>query len=209
MATGVLNLEKRLKTNSRISSQLRRQGYLPGSISSKGKDSVSVKVRADELRKGLAAYGRNALFKVSIDGKETTVIAKDIQYSPVKGTMLLVDFQEVSMTEEIKVALSIAIKGIEALEFKGFMALRQTDAITVKGLPQDIPDDIAIDVSNIDKVDNICLKDVVFPEGILPEGDPDQVLISIVEAKRTVQAEEETETGEGDLEASDNEVKAE
>ncbi|NLK65680.1 MAG: 50S ribosomal protein L25 [Tissierellia bacterium] len=189
MAIGVLNVEKRLKTNSRTSNQLRRQGYLPGSISSKGKDSVSVTIRADELRKGLSTYGRNALFKITLDGKEITIIAKDIQLSPVKGTMLHVDFQEVSLTEEIKVALSIALKGIDALEFKELMALRQTDTITVKGLPQNIPDDIVIDVSSIDKVDNICLKDVEFPEGIVPEGDPEQVIISIVEAKRIVQEE--------------------
>lgn len=198
MAIGVLNLEKRLKTNSRISKQLRRQGYLPGSISSRGKDSVSVKVKADELRKGLATYGRNALFKVSLDGRETTVIAKDIQISPVKGAMLHVDFQEVSLNEEIKVALSIALKGVDVLEYKGLIPLRQIDTITVKGLPQDIPDDIVVDVSDIDKVHNICLKDVVFPKGIVPEGDPDQVLISIIEAKRpgTDDEEEAGETGE-------------
>jgi len=38
---------------------------------------------------------------------------------------------------------------------------------------------------------------VVFPKGIVPEGDPDQVLISIIEAKRPGTDEEEAgETGE-------------
>ena len=192
MSVGVLNVEKRLKTNNK---QLRREGYLPGSISSKGKDSVSVTIKADELRKGLSTYGRNALFKITLSDKEITGMVKDIQLSPVKGTMLHVDFQEVSLTEEIKVVLSIALKGMDALEFKGLMALRQLDTITVKGLPQNIPDDISIDVSNIDKVENICLKDVKFPEGIVPEGDPEHVLISIVESKRT-SAEEGEETAE-------------
>ncbi|HBC29636.1 MAG TPA: 50S ribosomal protein L25 [Clostridiales bacterium] len=195
MSVGALSVEKRVKTNSRTSKQLRREGYLPGSISSKGKDSVSVTIKADELRKGLSTYGRNALFKITLEDKELTGMVKDIQLSPVKGSMLHVDFQEVSLTEEIKVVLSIAVKGIEALEFKELMALRQTDAITVKGLPQDIPDDIVIDVSKIDKVQNVCLKDVKFPEGIVPEGDPEHVLISIVEAKRTA-VEEEEETAE-------------
>jgi large subunit ribosomal protein L25 len=200
MAIGVLNVEKRLKTKSRASNQLRRQGYLPGSISSKGKDSVSVTIKADELRKSLSTYGRNALFKITLNDTELTVMAKDIQLSPVRGTMLHVDFQEVSLTEEIKVVLTIALKGTDALEFKELMALRQTDAITVKGLPQDIPDDIVIDVSEIDKVENVCLKDVKFPEGIIPEGDPEQVLISIVEAKRIVEEEEEEEVEDMDVE---------
>jgi large subunit ribosomal protein L25 len=193
MAVGTLNVEKRLETNSRASNRLRRQGYLPGNISRKGNDSVSVIVKADELRKGLSTYGRNALFKITLDDTEFTGMVKDIQLSPVKGSMMHVDFQEVSLNEEIKVQLSIALKGTEALEFKGLIALTQLDSITVKGLPQNIPDDLTIDVSNIEKVENICLKDVKFTEGIVPEGHPEQVLISIVEAKRTV---EEEETGE-------------
>ena len=196
MAVGALNVEKRLKTNTRTSKQLRREGYLPGSISSRGKDSLSVTVKADELRRGISTYGRNALFKITLDDREITGMVKDIQLSPVKGTMLHVDFQEVSLTEEIKVVLQITLRGTDALEFKELMALRQLDAITVKGLPQNIPDDIVIDVSNIDKVENVCLKDVSFPEGIVPEGDPEQVLISIVDAKRIAEEEEEEEASE-------------
>ena len=115
MAVGTLNVEKRLETNSRASNRLRRQVYLPGNISRKGKDSVSVTVKADELRKGLSTYGRNALFKITLDDTEFTGMVKDIQLSPVKGSMMHVDFQEVSLNEEIKVQLSIVLKGTEAL----------------------------------------------------------------------------------------------
>lgn len=196
MAVGILNVEKRLNPNSRTSKKLRREGYLPGSISSKGKDSVSVSIKADELRKGLSTYGRNALFKITLSDEEITGMVKDIQFSPVKGTMIHVDFQEVSLTEEIKVDLAVSLKGAEALEFKELMALRQLDVITVRGLPQNIPDNIVIEVSNFDKTDNICLKDVQFPEGIVPDGDPEQVIISIVDAKRIVEEEEEDEAAE-------------
>lgn len=182
---GILRIEKRDNPNSRTSKKLRKEGYLPGSISCKGKDSISVKVKVEELRKSLAINGRNSLFKLTMNDGTVTGMVKDIQVSPVKGEMLNVDFQEVSLNEEIRVDLSIVLKGADVLEFKKLMPLRQLDVITVKGLPQDIPDDITIDVSNIDKVENVCLKNVDFPEGIVPEGDPEQVVISIVETKRT------------------------
>ena len=129
------------------------------------------------------------------DGTVTGMV-KDIQVSPVKGNMVHVDFQEVSLTEEIRADLSIVLKGADVLEFKKLMPLRQLDVIIVKGLPQDIPDDITIDVSNIDKVENVYLKDVDFPEGIVPEGDPEQVVISIVETKRTGAASSTEEDSE-------------
>lgn len=196
---GILKIEKRESPNSRKSKKLRKDGYLPGSISCRGKDSVSVSIKADELRKGLASYGRNALFKLTMNDGTVTGMVKDIQVSPVKGNMVHVDFQEVSLTEEIRADLSIVIKGAEVLEFKKLMPLRQLDVIIVKGLPQDIPDDITIDVSNIDKVENVYLKDVNFPEGIVPEGDPEQVVISIVETKRTGTDSSDDETEEEEI----------
>ncbi len=185
MSVGILKIEKREKPNSRTSKKLRKDGYLPGSISCSGKDSVSVSVKAEDLRKVLTSYGRNALFKLSMNDVSVTGMVKDIQLSPVKGEMLHVDFQEVSLNEEIRADIAVVLKGAEALEHKKLMPLRQLDVIAVKGLPQDIPNDIAIDVSNIDKVENVYLKDVNFPDGITPEGDPELVVISIVETKRT------------------------
>lgn len=197
---GILKIEKREKPNSRTSKKLRREGYLPGSISCKGKDSVSVKVKADDLRKGLSTYGRNALFKLKMQDDTIMGMVKDIHLSPVKGEMLNVDFQRVSLDEEIRADVAIVLKGTEELEFKKLMPLRQFDEITVRGLPQDIPHDITIDVSNIDGVENVCLKDIEFPEGIVPEGDLEQIVISIVETKRIADSEDDEEGEESEVE---------
>lgn len=182
---GVINIERRNNANSRSSKQLRKNGFVPASVSSKGKDSISVAIKADELKKGINTYGRNALFKFALDDKDNiTGMVKDIQYSPVKGEMLHVDLQQVSLSEEIRADISIKLKGLDALEFKKLMALPQMDVIRVKGLPQDIPDDIVIDVSNVKGVENINVGDVEFPKGIVPEIDSEQCVISIVEVRR-------------------------
>jgi large subunit ribosomal protein L25 len=182
---GVLNVERREAANSRISRKLRKNGYVPASISCKGKDSISVAVKVDELKRCLSTYGRYALFKLSLDNSEfATGIVKDIQYSPVKGEMLCVDLQQVSLSEEIRADLPIRLKGQEALEFKKLMVIPQFDSIRVKGLPQDIPDDIVIDVSDIDSIVNINVADIEFPKGIVPELSPDQCVLSIVGVKK-------------------------
>lgn len=189
---GVLNIERRNNANSRSSKQLRKNGYVPASVSCKGKSSISVAVKADELRKGMNTYGRNALFKLSLDNEDSiTGMVKNIQYAPVKGEMLHVDLQQVSLSEEIRADLAIRLKGLDVLEFKKLMALPQLDTIRVKGLPQDIPDDIVIDVSNVKGIENINIKDVEFPKGIVPEVDSEQCVISIVEVRRGSSSQEE------------------
>jgi large subunit ribosomal protein L25 len=194
---GTLNIEKRTTANSRASRKLRKNGYIPGSLSCKGKESISVAVKADDLRKGLATYGRYALFKLSIDkDNQVTGMVKEIQYSPIQNEMLHVDFQQVSLDEEIRAELLVRIKGIEILEFNKLMALRQLDKITVRGLPQDIPDEIVVDVSNVKGVENICVSNLELPAGIVPEADQEQVVISIVETRKQSETEVEEEATE-------------
>ncbi|WMJ76137.1 MULTISPECIES: 50S ribosomal protein L25 [unclassified Sedimentibacter] len=189
---GVIKIKKRENTNSRESKKLRKNGFVPASISCKGKDSVSVYLRTDELKKSVNKYGRYALFKLSIENEDTiTGMVKDIHYSPIKGELLNVDLQEVSMSEEIKADLPVRLKGVEKLELRKLMALSQLDVIRVKGLPQDIPDEITIDVSNINGIENINVADVDFPKGIVPEINLEQCVISIVEAKRQASVEPE------------------
>jgi len=183
---GTLKIERRINVNSGNSKKLRKSGYLPGSISCKGKDSISVAVKAEDLRKGLSFYGRNALFTLSLENDDSiTAMVKEIQLSPIKGEMQHVDLQQVFLNEEIRADLSVRIKGLETLEFKKLMALRQLDEIPVKGLPQDIPDEIVIDVSNINGVENINISDIIFPNGIVTESNPEQTVVSIVEVRRT------------------------
>jgi large subunit ribosomal protein L25 len=189
---GILTIERRNTANSRASKQLRKNGFVPASISCRGKESISVALKADELRKGMNTFGRNALFKLSLDNDYSiTGIVKEIQYAPIKGEMLHVDLQQVSLNEEIRADLAVRLKGMEVLEFKKLMALPQLDVIRVKGLPQDIPDDIVIDVSNVKGVENINIGDVEFPKGIVPEMSPEQCVISIVEVKRVSSTQEE------------------
>lgn len=192
---GKILIEKRTVTNSNANKKLRRCGTLPGVIYSKGKESLSVSVKNEELRKGITTYGRNSLFDLVLDGKkECTVMIKDIQNNPVRGEMIHVDFQEVFMNEEIKADLGIKLVGAELLESKRLLVLRQIDLIPVRGLPQLIPDDIEIDLTELDAGDNVTIKDVKFPEGIVPELDPEQLVVSITGAKTVV--EEETEEAE-------------
>ena len=194
---GKISIEKRVSTNSNANKKLRRLGFLPGVVSSKGKESIHLSVKSEDLRRGISIYGRNALFDLLLDGKKScTVMIKDIQNNPVKGDMLHVDFQEVFMDEEIKADLGIRIKGTELLESKRLLLLRQMDLIPVKGLPQLIPDDIEIDVTELGAGDSINVKDINFPEGIVPDCELDQVVVSVTGAKTVTETEEADETDE-------------
>lgn len=193
----LIKIEKRTVSGGRANKRLRNSGFLPGNIYSRDMESIAVMVKKDELRKKLMKLGRSAIFKLELDGEKTyNAMVKDIQVEPLSGQYLHVDFQQVSLSEEIKANVSIRIEGRETLEMKKLMLLRQIDVIPVKGLPQDIPNAIDIDVSNMVSGDIILISDIKFPEGIISEMSAEQLVVSVSEPKEHGQEADDGEDSE-------------
>lgn len=176
---------------------LRKNGYLPGNIYGKGITPLSIAVRKDELKKHVNKYGRNSIYKLEgEDQKLFTVMIKELQVSPVNYDYNHVDFQQINLTDEIKTEILIKVTGIELLESKHLFLNRQLDGVTVSGLPQNIPEFIEIDVSDLNAGDVIKIEDLKLPEGIHAELHPEQVVLSASEAKSTAEPESESEPEE-------------
>jgi len=202
MAT--IRAEIRSSANSRANNRLRRAGYLPGSIFGKKIEPVSIAVSKFEFERLIKSHGRNAIFKVAVVGdQEYTVIAKDIQHDPLTNEILNVGFQKISLSEKIKADVAIKLVGIEAIEARRLVAFPQIDAITVRGLPQDIPDAIELDVSKLEAGETITVAELALPQGLEAENDPDQLVVSVSEPRKH-EAEEEAE-GEAETEAGTEE----
>lgn len=177
-------IEKREKTNGSAGKKLRTIGYIPGAINRKGLESVSVKIKKDELMKNIFKYGKNYLFTLDLGGQESyPAMIKEMQHSPIKREILNVVFQQVSVTEPIKFNLNIKIVGKEAIELKKLHFVQQMDKILVTGLPQDIPDFLEIDVTDLNLNDKICISDVKYPKGIESEIEADKIVLVINESR--------------------------
>ena len=177
--TGIINVAKRVKTNSRSSKRLREAGFLPGNVYGNGVVSIPVMVKKEELRKNLSEYGRNAIFKLALDdGEVFNIIVKEVQYAPVGRKPLHVNFQNVSFDEKIKADVAIRLVGTDHLEAKRMLVLQHVDFLPVSGLPQDIPDQLGLDVSEIDFGDNIFIKDLKLPDNICALIDMNELVAS-------------------------------
>ena len=195
MEAAILKITRRDAAGSNANKRMRREGLIPGNVFGKGQPSVSVSVRQDELKKGLARYGRFALFKLEADnGRIYDAMVKDIQLDPISREFVHVDFQQIKLSEEVKATVPVRIEGKEALESRRLLMVHQLDAIPVKGMPQDIPNTIDIDVKELKAGDNVFISDIRFPDGIHPEISLEHLIISVTEAKaqKTDETEEET-----------------
>ncbi len=194
-----LNVDLRTSTRKGDNNLLKRNGFLLGNITSKGAESISIAVKKDEFLRTIKKVGRNAVFNLVVsDGTNHTAMVKEIHVEPVKNVVSHLDFQLVSLTEKIKQDVAIKVIGAELLESKRLLINSSVDTILVEGLPQDIPDEIEIDVSNMEAGDSVAFSEIKLPKGITSAFDPEQKVLTVVGSKireeEEVGEEEETET---------------
>lgn len=200
-----LKVELRKDVSKKDKKRLQKSGYIIGVINQKGMDSIPVAVKNDEFRRVLKDNGRNAILKLEDSDKNSyDVMVKTIELSPMKFEYHHIDFQKVSLTEEIKVDVALRFTGTDFLKPRHLMLNRQMDTILVSGLPQDIPDFIEIDVNDKDSGDSIYVSDLDLGKGITTDVDQGQLVASINEIR--VVAEESTSEEDEAIVASEVEL---
>ncbi|MPW25658.1 50S ribosomal protein L25 [Alkalibaculum sp. M08DMB] len=186
-----IKIERRTKTNSNANARLRKGGYLPASVYGKGMETESVSIKMEEFRKILNKLGRNAVLSLEIPSEEPiTVMIKEIQNAPLGREFLHVDFQKISLTEEVVADVGIKVIGIEVLDANKLILVRQIDVISVKAYPQDIPESIEIDVSKMEVGDTLYIRDIKLPSGVVIEDDPEHGIVSVSEPRVREAADE-------------------
>ncbi|NLJ90193.1 MAG: 50S ribosomal protein L25 [Clostridiales bacterium] len=197
----VLKFKTRESGSKGANKALINEGYLLANIVEKGKESISVAIKKDEFRRSLNTHGRNAIYTLQDDeGSSYTAMVRDVQLTPLVSDFYHVDFQVVSLTEEITVDVLINIIGQDSVAARGYIVNRNYDTIPVTGFPQDIPDTIDIDVTGFEVDSTITMADIKLDK-VKAELADDELIISISEPK----TETEDEDGEEDADATDSE----
>ena len=170
----------RESASKRENRRMREAGLLPVSMSTKGEEALSLSVRRDEFVRMMSRQGMSVVLKLKVDNKKSyNAMVKEIQRAPLTAEILHVTFQQVSLKEETKADVTVQILGRDTLEFKKFDFIQHLDSLPVRGLPQDIPNTIDVDVSELEAGDNLFVRDLVMPEGIETDMEPDRLVFTV------------------------------
>jgi large subunit ribosomal protein L25 len=178
---------------------------VPANVYKSGSSPTNLQVSDEKLAEVLhTKAGENVIITLKITGgkaavKDKTVLIKEIQRDPIKDTILHVDFNEISLTEVLKVNVPLTTRG-EAVGVKvdGGILEHIMWELQIECLPTAIPEKVEVDVSNLKIGDAVYVKDIVVPEGIKVLNDPELIAVIVkppkVEApKEEVAAEEAAE----------------
>jgi large subunit ribosomal protein L25 len=150
---------------------LRRMGQTPAVLYGLGTESVSLSLDTKILVKELLAIKRrNVVINLDVDnnGKKYTkpVLIKEVQVDPLMGTPVHADFCEISLEKPMTLSVPLVYTGkAKGVDLGGEMHIN-THNVHVKAKPLDIPDNIVVDVTNLQIGDSINFAGLVMPAGV-------------------------------------------
>jgi large subunit ribosomal protein L25 len=190
-----LAVQERPERGSRSNRRLRREGLVPGVIYGGGENqNFAFKVDALSLRKLLADGA--ALLDLEIDGGRTRpVIVKDQQNHPVRDEIVHIDFLEVRLDEKIQTTVPVELEGGEESPGvkEGGVLEHVTRELNVEALPTDIPDNIVVDVSEMEIAATLPLSEVPAPQGVTFLDETEETVIATLVPPTEVEEPEEIE----------------
>lgn len=180
-----LDVEPRHELGKGKVRDLRENGFIPAVVYAGGKESIPVKVSTHALlqlvhQHRLEGVVINLKVKDDKKNKPRPCLIKEIQYDPVQGDIVHVDFNEISLTKAIKVNVPVVAKGEPVgVKQEGGSLERILWEIEVECLPTHIPKEIAVDVSQLKIGDSIYIKDIVVASGVKILNDPSAIILSV------------------------------
>jgi large subunit ribosomal protein L25 len=201
----ILKAEARETTGKTNAKALRKKDLIPAVVYKGGKDALKLQVVSKELGEILhTKAGENVIVTLKISGetkaKDRTVLIKEIQREPIRGRILHVDFNEISLTETLKVDVPLKSHG-EPIGVKtdGGTLEHVMWELQVECLPTNIPEKIEVEVAGLKIGDAIYVKNIAAPEGVKILTDP-ELIAMIVKPPKVEAPKEEAVAGEAPAE---------
>jgi len=179
MSQTSIQVQERAHIGKQVAKRLRREGMVPGIYYFHGEESVPISVDAKELRNLLAH--KSGLTDVNFKtGKTSKCVVREVQWDPLSGAPLHVDFMGINLAEKVRIEVPIRIAGTAVgVKTSGGVLQQLLRELEIECLPLDIPEAITVDVSNLDLHQALHVGDLKL-ENIEILNDADQVIVSVL-----------------------------
>jgi large subunit ribosomal protein L25 len=170
--------------------RLRTTGFVPAVVYGGGGSCLAIALDPRQISHLIRSEaGHTAILTLETRGAEPArVMLKEWQTEPVHGRLLHVDFVRISQDTRLKLRVPIHITGEpQGVKLQGGILEFVLREVEVECLPDDIPERITADVTDLMIGRNLRVEDLPVGQGVTVLTDPDRVVAHVVALK----AEEE------------------
>lgn len=200
-----LTVEARDQYGKGPNRRLRQTGKIPGIFYGPKTASVAIQVDGKNFTRNVASLEGAHLIRFQSDVadlKERVVLVRETQVHPVSGAVLHVDFYEVDLTKRLQVTVPLHFTGRPRGVVEGGILQPVLRELLVECLPNNIPEFIEVDVTELSIHDTVHLADLTVPSAVTAIYESNEAVVTVLpptveEVKEADVAEEGAEPVEG------------
>lgn len=192
MKTIEINGHLREAVGGSSAKQLRREGRVPCVVYG-GEENLHF--HADERELNKLVYTPDVfLITLKLGDKAVNAVLRDAQYHAVGDNILHMDFVEVLPGKSVSLKLPVSLEGNSIGVRNGGVLRRNAKVLFVRGMVNDLPDAITIDIAKMRIGDSIKVGDLNIP-GVEMLEAANRVVVAIKTSRKAI-ADEEAEAAE-------------
>lgn len=192
--SSTIQAKRREGTGSRAARKLRAGGNVPGILYGHGEVPIPLSLGETELR-SLLRHGAHALLDLAVDGKNETVVIKELQYDHLGSAILHVDFARVSADERVQIVVPIVLRGSAPGLAAGGILEHQMHEVEIECAASNLVEQIVVHVKDLQLDGEITVADLALPAGATALVDADRVVVKV--SKKGDEKDEATAEGTG------------
>ena len=188
------------ETGKKATKAVRNDNNVPCILYGPDTDPVPFQVTINDLNR-LIYQRTTPILSIEVDGDSWNCIMKEYDLHPVTDRPIHADFQVLTEGRPITLTVPIRYDGIPQGQKEGGDTQYNFREVRVRCLPGDIPDEIRVDVEDLEVGDSLHFYDLEV-EGVEFQVRPEQTIVTVVAPRLEVlpEDEEEEEALEGELE---------
>lgn len=180
-----LTVSKRETGKKGVTNKLRRDGNVPAILYGDNEAGTPVSIKSEEiqtvLRNMKAGLLATTVFELHDGNKKLKAIIKDIQYHVATYDVVHIDFALISDDKLVTVNVPIQILGASdcvGVKLGGFIR-QPIRTLKVSCLPKHIPQELTVDVREMDVNHSKTLSDIAIPSNVRPLARMNEVVVVI------------------------------
>lgn len=176
---------KRETQGTGASRRLRHAGKVPGVVYGGKAEAQPIEVEHNPLFHSLRKEKFHAsILDMELDGATERVLLRAFQMHPYKAQVLHVDFQRVTEDQKLHIRVPLHFSGQEgspAAKTEGALISHVMSEVAIECLPKDLPEFVAVDLSDLKITDTVRVRDLKMPPGVAPvlKGRENPVVVAV------------------------------
>ena len=191
MNTIAINGNKRNEVGKKATKAVRSSNSIPCVLYSSAKENIHFHTTEAEV-KNLVFTPEFKVAELNIDGVQVNAILKDIQFHPVKDNIIHIYFLQLVEKHPVIVEIPLKTKGSSPGVKIGGKLMQSIRKVKVKTVPENLVNELFIDISSMELGQSLRIKDIIIPEGIevMQNGSIPVVSIEVPRALKSAAAAE-------------------